>query len=322
MISAYDLHKCFGDFHAVRGISLEVGPGEVLALLGPNGAGKSTTVRMLTAILRPTRGGAVVAGYDVVEEPQHVRAQVGLLTEYPGLYVRMTALQYLLFFARLQGFARAEGAARAEALLRRFGLWEARERKLDGYSKGMQQKVALIRSMLHNPQVLFLDEPTTAMDPQSAHVVRDAIADLRDERRVIVLCTHNLAEAEVLADRIAVVHNGRIAAEGTVAELTRNLLGDPVWELRTAAPVNGALERVRDLVALEHVAPDRIRYRTADARHLNPVLLERLHGAGVAVVALGEVPRSLETVYLRIVGDATPDDGTGATARPPSEAAL
>ena len=161
--------------------------------------------------------------------------------------------------------------------------------------------------MLHNPQVLFLDEPTTAMDPHSARVVRDAIADLRDERRVIVLCTHNLTEAEVLADRIAVVQSGRILAEGTAAQLTRKLLGEPIWELQVTAPLNGALERICDLITVEHLAGDRVRYRTSDALHLNPVLLDRLHTVGVGVVALSEVPRSLETVYLHIVGDMEAD---------------
>ncbi len=307
MISAENLHKYFGDFHAVRGISLEVRPGEVLALLGPNGAGKSTTVRMLTAILQPTHGRASIAGYDVATEPQHVRAQVGLLTEYPGLYARMTALKYLLFFARLQGIPRAEAIPRAEELLRHFGLWEARSRKLDSYSKGMQQKVALIRSMLHNPQVLFLDEPTTAMDPQSAHVVRDAIAALRNERRVIVLCTHNLAEAEALADRIAVVYDGRIAAEGTVNELTRMWLGDPMWQLTATGPLYGVLEKLRGLVVVEPVSPTSFRYRTADPHHMNPIILERLRDDGVAVMSLSEVPRSLESVYLEIVGGVQPE---------------
>jgi ABC-2 type transport system ATP-binding protein len=304
MISATDLHKIFGDFHAVRGISLEVGAGEVLALLGPNGAGKSTTVRMLTTILRPTRGRAVVAGYDVEQEPEQVRSRVGLLTEYPGLYARMAAIDYLLFFARLQGLSPADGARRVESLLQRFDLWEARRRKLDSYSRGMKQKVALIRSMLHDPQVLFLDEPTTAMDPQSARVVRAAITDLRDARRVIVLCTHNLGEAEMLADRIAVMRGGQVIAHGTAGELTRALLGDPVWELRTVHPLNGEVEQIRDLVKIEQPAPDRIRYRTTQPWALNPVLLERLHSAGVAVVSLSEVPRSLESVYLRIVEDS------------------
>ncbi len=305
MINATALHKFFGDFHAVRGISLEVPPGEVLAFLGPNGAGKSTTVRMLTAMLRPTSGRAIVAGYDVALEPQYVRAQVGLLTEYPGLYGRMNAVDYLLFFARLQGLARAEAIVRAETLLRRFGLWDARTRRVGGYSKGMQQKVALIRAMLHDPRVLFLDEPTTAMDPHSAQVVREAIAELRDERRVIVLCTHDLNEAEMLADRIAVMRHGQIVALGTPAQLTRQHLGRPLWEIESAGPIDGAAERLRGLVDLEQTSGNRIRYRTDDPHHLNPALLDRLHDAGVGVVAMRELPRSLTAVYLQLVGEAT-----------------
>lgn len=308
MISATNLHKSFGDFHAVRGISLEVKSGEVLALLGPNGAGKSTTVRLLATILRPTSGHASVGGYDVVEAPEQVRAQIGLMTEYPALYSRMTAFDYLLFFARLQHIPRSEASRRVEELLTRFELWDARKRKLDSFSRGMKQKVALIRAMLHDPAVLFLDEPTTAMDPQSARVVRDSIAHLRDNRRVIVLCTHNLQEAEALADTIAVIRNGQIVAYGTAAELRHQLLGEPVWEIQTAAPLEGAEERLLDLVPVERQAPDRLRYRTKDARALNPLLLERLHTAGVAVISLSEMPRSLESVYLRIIGE------TAATA--------
>jgi ABC-2 type transport system ATP-binding protein len=303
VIQASDLHKSFGGFQAVRGISLDVPPGEVIALLGPNGAGKSTTVRMLTAMLQPSHGTARVAGYDVVREPQHVRAQVGLLTEYPGLYARMNALDYLVFFGRLQGLVRHEALARAERYLRRFGLWDARARKLGTYSKGMQQKVALVRAMLHDPQVLFLDEPTTAMDPQSAHIVRGAIAELRDERRVIVLCTHDLHEAELLADRIAVLQRGQIVALGTVQQLTRQLLGDPIWEIQTAAPLGAAVDRLRTLVSLEQLAPDRIRYRTADARCLNPALIASLLDAAAPVISIQELPRSLKSVYLTLVGE-------------------
>lgn len=310
MIEATDLHKFFGDFHAVRGISLSVAPGEVVALLGPNGAGKTTTVRMLSAILQPTRGRASVAGFDVATHPQAVRQHIGLLTEYPGLYARMNGVDYLLFFAKLLGMNRADATRRGEQLLRQFGLWEARERKIDGYSKGMKQKMALIRAMLHDPAVLFLDEPTTAMDPQSARTVRDAIGDLRRADRAVVLCTHNLNEAEVLADRIAVVRGGQIVAQGTEAELSRQLLGEPLWELRTTTALNGEVALLRDLVAVETQDELLLRYRTADADGCNPEVLRRLHNAGVAVVALSRVPQSLENVYLRIVGAAQDDAGT------------
>jgi ABC-2 type transport system ATP-binding protein len=303
MIEAQHLSKRFGNFEAVRGIDLEVRPGELLALLGPNGAGKTTTVRMLGAILRPSGGRARVAGLDVVEQAQAVRSKVGLLTEYPGLYGRMAALEYLDFFGALLGLDALTRRRRAEALLRQFGLWEARERRLDSYSKGMRQKVALVRALIHDPPVLFLDEPTTAMDPQSARVVRDAIGDLRKADRAVLLTTHNLAEAEALADRIAIIRGGRIVAQGSFAALSRQLLGDPLFELRLACPAAAALPFLDGLVAVEEQGDDYLRYRCAEPREVNPLLLARLAGQGLPVVALAEMPRSLEEVYLRIVAD-------------------
>ncbi|MBA3946054.1 MAG: ABC transporter ATP-binding protein [Herpetosiphonaceae bacterium] len=307
MIEATDLHKFFGDFHAVRGVSLHVAAGEVLALLGPNGAGKTTTVRMLSAILQPSRGSARVAGFDVMAEPQQVRAHIGLLTEYPGLYARMNGLDYLLFFAKLLQMQPVAARRRAEQLLKQFGLWEARERKIDGYSKGMKQKMALIRAMLHDPPVLFLDEPTTAMDPQSARTVRDAINELRSTSRAIVLCTHNLAEAEVLADRIAVVRGGQIVAQGSEAQLTAQLLGDPLWELRMVGSDTDAAQLLAEVVTVEQVDGALLRYRTADADAVNPLILQRLHSVGLPVIALSAVPQSLEAVYLRIVDTSEPE---------------
>ncbi|MCX7791738.1 MAG: ABC transporter ATP-binding protein [Chloroflexaceae bacterium] len=301
MIEAQQLSKRFGNFHAVRGIDLEVRPGELLALLGPNGAGKTTTVRMLGAILRPSGGRARVAGLDVVEQARAVRGKVGLLTEYPGLYGRMAALEYLDFFGALLGLDAPTRRRRAEGLLRQFGLWEARERKLDSYSKGMRQKVALVRALIHDPPVLFLDEPTTAMDPQSARVVRDAIGDLRNADRAILLTTHNLAEAEALADRIAIIRGGRIIAQGPFAELCRQLLGDPLFELRLACPAAAALPFLDGLAPVEEHGDDYLRYRCAEPQQVNPRLLARLAGQGLPVVTLAEIPRSLEEVYLRIV---------------------
>jgi ABC-2 type transport system ATP-binding protein len=303
MIEAVNLHKLFGAFQAVRDISLDVAEGEVVALLGPNGAGKTTTVRMLGAILKPTGGVARIAGYDVVEQAREVRHVVGLLTEFPGLYHRMRPMEYLAFFGALQGMTAAECERRGALLLRQFGLWDARDKRLDGYSKGMKQKVALIRALIHNPPVLFLDEPTTAMDPHSARTVRDAIAELRAARRTILLTTHNLLEAETLADRIVVIKGGQVVAQGTRAQLTRQLLGDPIWELRLAAPSDEAVPALEDLVRVEAAGDDWVQFRCADARHVNPQVVARLAARGVPVVALAELPRSLEDVYLSIVAE-------------------
>jgi ABC-2 type transport system ATP-binding protein len=305
MIEAIHLGKQFGDFVAVRDLNLVVQPGELVALLGPNGAGKTTTVRMLAAILPPGSGQARICGYDVVRDAQRVRGMVGLLTEYPGLYGRMAALEYLAFFGALLGLDAVQCRQRSEMLLRQFGLWEVRDRQLESFSKGMRQKMALIRAMIHDPPVLFLDEPTTAMDPQSARTVRDAIGELRGAKRSILLTTHNLSEAEELADRIAIIRGGQIIACGSFAELSQQLLGDPIFELRLVHPDDQerAVALVRDLVDVQIIDGDRLSWQTAEPQALNPAILQRLTTAGIGVYSLAEQPRRLEDLYLRIVAE-------------------
>ncbi len=301
MIETVNLTKEFGDFVAVRDVCLNVSEGEVLALLGPNGAGKTTTVRMLGSILKPTRGYARIAGYDTVTEAKGVRRVIGLLTEFPGLYLRMKGLDYLSFFGELQGMPKDHIQRRSEELLKRFQLWDARHKPLGQYSKGMKQKLTLVRAMLHDPQVLFLDEPTSAMDPHSAKLVRDSITELRQEQRTIVLCTHNLAEAEQLADRIAIISQGQIIAQGTPTELKQRLLGDPLMEIRMAAPLNGLVPKLQAYVNVVAHGQDWVRYTVSNPAEFNPKLLNDLARQEIPVVTLSEVPRSLEEVYLRIV---------------------
>jgi ABC-2 type transport system ATP-binding protein len=214
----------------------------------------------------------------------------------------MRAEEYLRFFGELYGLSPAVCRQRSAALLDRFGLSEAAGRRLGEYSKGMRQKLALIRAMLHDPPVLLLDEPTSAMDPLSARLVRDAIIDLRSEKRAIILCTHNLTEAEQLADHIAVISRGRIIAHGAPAQLKRDWLGPALLELRTARPLNGAAESLKDLVHVVASGADWLRYEAETPETMNPRVLERLASQQVPVVRLSEVPRSLEDVYLQVVG--------------------
>jgi ABC-2 type transport system ATP-binding protein len=301
MIETVGLTKRFGEFVAIKDISLNVAEGKVLALLGPNGAGKTTTVRILGSILKPTEGYARIAGYDPVKEAKSVRRVIGLLTEFPGLYLRMKGLDYLRFFGELQGMSADVIQERSEELLKRFELWADCDKQIGKYSKGMKQKLTLVRAMLHDPQVLFLDEPTSAMDPQSAKLVRDSIANLRQEKRTIVICTHNLAEAEQLADRIAIIRQGQIIAQGTPSELKQRLLGDPLMEIRLAGSLNGLVDRLADRVAVVAAGENWIRYSVPNPAEFNPCLLTELAQQNVPVVTLSEVPRGLEEIYLRIV---------------------
>jgi ABC-2 type transport system ATP-binding protein len=301
MIEAHGLTKRFESFEAVSRVSLAVQAGEVLALLGPNGAGKTTTVRMLTSVLRPTSGRARVAGYDVAAEPAGVRRSVGVLTEHHGLYLRMRAEEYLDFFGELYGLSPAARRARTRELLERFGMADALKKRLGEYSKGMRQKLALIRAMLHDPPVLLLDEPTSAMDPLSARLVRDAIAALRSERRAIILCTHNLTEAEQLADHIAVIRRGRLIAQGSPADLKRQWLGPALLELRAAEPLDGAVEAIAGLARIVARGDNWVRFLAEAPEVVNPQILARLAQRRVPVVTLAEVPRSLEDVYLQVI---------------------
>lgn len=301
MIELHNLTKQFDDFTAVSRVTFSVNAGEILALLGPNGAGKTTTVRMLAGILAPTEGRAVVAGYDVVQHPIDVRRRVGLLTEHPGLYLRMQGGQYLDFFGRLMSLEADERERRARELLDRFGMSTAWDQRMGTYSKGMRQKMALARAMLHDPSVLLLDEPTSAMDPHSAKLVRDAILGLRHHKRAIILCTHNLAEAEALADRIAVIRRGQIIALGSPMELKERLLGPPLMELRLDHSVDGVAKLLSEWVEVKDQGKDWLRYATADPLETNPLVLQSLAAHKVGVVTLSEVPRSLEDVYLRVI---------------------
>jgi len=301
-IFAEDLSKQFDEFWAVDGISFQVQAGKVMVLLGPNGAGKTTTVRMLTSILKPTRGQARVAGYDVVRQPEKVRGSVGVLTEHHGLYSRMSSVEYLVFYGELYGLKPRVCKERIDLLLDQFGLDFARKKRLGEYSKGMRQKLALGRAMLHDPPILLLDEPTSAMDPESARMVRDAIQKLRSAERTIVLCTHNLAEAEELADQIAIIRQGKIILEGDLQEVKAELMGPPEYDIRLAGELNGQMIELPEGVTLIQKGSNWLRVRVPHPESDNPRLLRRLLDLHLEVFSLHEVPRSLEQVYMHAMG--------------------
>jgi ABC-2 type transport system ATP-binding protein len=301
MIIAEDLCKRFDDFWAVDGVTLHVQAGEVLALLGPNGAGKTTTVRMMTSVLRPSRGRASIAGHDVVQEAAQVRGLVGVLTEQHGLYDRMPADQYLDFFGQLYNMDTSARKRRVAGLLEHFGLEEDKQRRIGEYSKGMRQKLALARALLHDPPALLLDEPTSAMDPESARVVRDAILALRSAERAIIICSHNLAEAEELADKIAIIRRGKIIALGSPGALKNTLLGPVEYEVRFAVSLEGREVNLPPGGNLTGLGLDWMHFHTESPEQFNPLLLRHLLEQNLPVISLQEVPRSLEQVYLQAV---------------------
>jgi ABC-2 type transport system ATP-binding protein len=299
MILAEDLTKHFNTTVAVEGLNLQVSQGEVFGFLGPNGAGKTTTVRMLTSLIAPTRGRAVVNGFTIGQQDDDIRRTVGVLTETPGLYDNLSAEYNLRIFARLYEVKDVPG--QVEKYLRMLGLWDRRFEPTATFSKGMKQKLAIARALLHEPPMLFLDEPTAALDPESAHLVRDFIAELRREGRTIFLCTHNLDEADRLCDRIGVFKT-RLLVVDSPDRLRRQVFGRKVvFHLRSLEPELvsqvAALPFVEDAQSLDH----RLLVTLDDPEAHNPEIVRLLVGAGAEVQFVGELRHSLEDVYLRLV---------------------
>ena len=300
------LGRRFGDRWAVRDVTLEVHRGEVLGLLGPNGAGKTTTVRLLTALIEPSEGTASVDGYDVREQPDDVRARVGILTETPGLYDKLDAVANLDFFGRLYGLDAATRAERIERYLRLFGLWERRDDVAGTFSKGMKQKLAIARALLHDPAVVFLDEPTAALDPEAAFIVREAIEELRRTGRTIVLATHNLDEADRLCDRIAFVRGGLLRVDSPARlrgshgsrRLTVRLdlpVTDPADALVAAVARVDGVGDVERSDGLLHLGAD-------DPASIAPAVVRALVAAGADVVEVRVERISLEQIYFDVMG--------------------
>jgi ABC-2 type transport system ATP-binding protein len=308
MINAEGLTKYFETFLAVDSISLNVPNGKVLVLLGPNGAGKTTTVRMLTSILRPSRGWAKVAGYNIVTEADQVRASVGVLTEHHGLYVRMNAEEYLNFYGQLYGLPAKIRMQRIDELLSKFGLAEVRRKRLGEFSKGMRQKLALVRALIHSPKVLLLDEPTSAMDPESARLVREAIKGLQSDERTILLCTHNLTEAEELADQLAIIRRGKILFNGRVEELKDQQLGNAEYVANLSGELDGWNGGLPTGVRVSDKGKNFLRFQVDNPEETNPILISELLLQSLLVVSFQQVPRSLETAYLSALQHAQEEE--------------
>jgi ABC-2 type transport system ATP-binding protein len=306
-VAAHDLVKTYPKgVRALAGLSVTVRPGEVLGLLGPNGAGKTTTVKILTTLARPDSGTATVAGHDVLRHPDRVRRAIGAIAQRSGLDPAASGRDNLTLQGRLYGMRGAALRARVAELLDRFDLREAADRPVRGYSGGMQRRLDVALGLVHRPQVLFLDEPTTGLDPEARAAMWQEIERLAGEESLaILLTTHYLDEADRLADRVAIVDGGRIVAEGTPNELKGEMRGDAVHiEMREAADERRAHQAIEAVPGLYQVSVDGrfMRARAADGAAAVPVALAALDAAGVPVAAVTVARPSLDDVYLRHTG--------------------
>ena len=303
MIRAEGLGKQYGERWAVRDLDVEVGQGEIFGFLGPNGAGKTTTTRMLSGMIAPTTGRAWIGGIDLTDGANAVRSRIGLLTEAPGLYERMSAAANLDFHARLHGLPSQKRHERVRACLDLLGLWERRNDQVAGFSKGMKQKLAIARAVLHEPVAVFLDEPTSGLDPESARDVRAFIRDLRDAGRAIFLCTHNLDEARRLCDRVA-VFRGRILRLGSPRELEREVARHRLAVRMTGAP-EPFVEIVRALppVSDVEVVDGELIIVLDELDRDTPPIVRALVEAGAEIQRVAALDSALEAAYLAILNE-------------------
>jgi ABC-2 type transport system ATP-binding protein len=302
MIHIENLTKRFNETLAVDSLTLDVAEGEVFGFLGPNGAGKTTTVRMLTSLIGPTSGTATVGGFELGKENTNIRRTVGVLTETPGMYENLSAEYNLRIFAEL--YEVKYPASQIEKYLKMLGLWERRFDSAGTFSKGMKQKLAIARALLHEPHILFLDEPTAGLDPEGAHLVREFIAELKKEGRTIFLCTHNLEEADRLCDRVGVFKT-RLLVVDTPTKLRASVFGRKViFHLRTTN--EDIAEDIRKLPYVREVkvVENKLVVTLDEPESRNPEIVRSLVKAGADIQFVGELRHSLEDVYLQLVKDA------------------
>ena len=302
MIDVENLTKKFDGFTAVDALTLNVGEGEVFGFLGPNGAGKTTTMRILACLISKTNGEARIAGYDVSDEADSlkIRKIVGVLPENVGLYDDLTAYKNLDFYGKLYECSETQRMENIEHFLKLLGLWDKREVLVGTFSKGMKQKLAIARALIHDPEVLFLDEPTANLDPESSKTVRDFILDLKKEKKTIFLNTHNLDEAHKICDKIG-IFNTKLMAIGSPEELEES-----VWSNKTVIQlkqINDKILKALYKLSLKNITTDnnKLIIDVVNPKNENPIIVDAIVGAGGHVQYVTRLSPTLEDAYFKFV---------------------
>jgi ABC-2 type transport system ATP-binding protein len=302
-IVATDLTRYHGDLLAVDHVSFEVQRGEIFGYLGPNGAGKTTTIKMLTGLLRPTEGTAQVSDYNITHDLHKVKRSIGVVPEVSNVYGELSAWDNLTFAAELYNVERGERKKRAKHLLSKFDLYERRRAKVKSYSRGMKRRLTIAMALIHNPDILFLDEPTTALDVRSAVFVRDLIRKLKDEGITIFLTTHYIEEADQLCDRVAIINEGRIVANDAPEKLKHSVLGRHTVEVSFDGG-NGKA-KIADLKAISSCDDavkqgDKFKLYTQQPDEILRGVMRYAENHGLKVVSLNTLKPRLEDVFLQM----------------------
>ncbi|AIF70015.1 ABC transporter ATP-binding protein [Palaeococcus pacificus DY20341] len=302
-IEAENLGKKFGDFEAVKGVSFKVKKGEIFAFLGPNGAGKTTTIHMLVTLLKPTSGRAIVAGHDVLKEPDKVRKKIGIVFQDPSLDRELTAYENMYIHGKIYGLSGIELEKRIMEMLRFVELEDFKDKQVKFFSGGMQRRLEIARALLHEPEILFLDEPTIGLDPQTRAHIWEYIKRMKEEHNMtIFLTTHYMDEAEQLADRIAIIDHGKIIAEGTAEEL-KKLVGNDVIYVRIANGKESTQCLNAEFIRGCKVLPDgRVRLEVINAAEALPELFELAQQSGIKILEVTYHRPTLNDVFLYLTG--------------------
>jgi len=309
-ISIRDLHKHFGDIHAVQGISLDVQQGEIFSLLGPNGAGKTTAISILSCLLEPTQGDALVMGHSVTRESAAVRAVIGVVPQDVALYPDLTARENLLFWGKMYGLRGRPLAARVDEVLETIGLTDRQKGRVDTFSGGMKRRVNIGVALLHRPQVIYMDEPTVGIDPQSRRNILDSVKELNRQGMTVLYTTHYMEEAEELSDYIAIMDHGKVIAYGTHPELVRIVGEQDRITLTTSGDYDGLLDRWRRLDGVSRVSTegeDTVTLLATDGNIILPRVFEEATRAGVRIASVQVQEPNLEAVFLHLTGRALRD---------------
>ncbi len=306
VIETKDLTKVFPpDIIAVNRISLNIKEGEIFSFLGPNGAGKTTTVRLLATLLRPTSGFATVYGYDIQESPLELRKNIGILTDRPNLYLRLSARKNLLFFAKMYGLTHAEATSRINELSRHFGLEERLDSPAGSYSKGMKQKLGILRAIIHSPPIMFLDEPTAGLDPLAQSSVRETIRQATELDTTIFMTTHNLPEAEMLSDKIGVIDKGKLLIIGSTSELRSKVSKSNKLILKTLNKASKIQTIIQDIegVLSSHFLEDgnSMELEVTNLNEITPLIVRSLVKEGISILEVRPSKKSLEEIYKQIM---------------------